>query len=290
MVAPLRRLVRACALLLLFASASPAFAWWDYGHETIADIALANVSPQTRVAVQRLLAEQALLETPACPARTIAQASLWADCVKQRPMRDRFSYMESWHYQNVEVCKPFDLKAACRDGNCVSAQIERQVRLLKDKSLPERERVMAIVLLVHLVGDLHQPLHAVDHKDDGGGNGARTDYGVVTYPRLSLHRVWDGYLPERAISTSPSLVRAYPTAERAALAAGSVADWRRESWDIARTQTYPTAFGADHCSLSKDSRGAISQSSIEALVPVIRDQVTKGGLRLARLLDEALAA
>jgi hypothetical protein len=283
-----RRLALFVAAFIAFAHPMPALAWWDYGHETVADIALANVKPATKLAVQRLLARQKLLETPSCPVRTIAQASLWADCVKQRPLRDRFSYMESWHYQNVELCKPFDLKAACRDGHCVSAQIERQLRLLKDRSVPERERLMALALLVHFVGDLHQPLHAVDHNDDGGGNGSRTDYGIVQYRRLSLHRVWDGYLPERAISSAPALVRPYPAAERATLAAGSVEEWSKEGWELARAQVYPTAFSPDYCQTPKDKRGAISQASIEALVPVVRDQVMKGGLRLARLLDEAL--
>ena len=51
-----------------------------------------------------------LLETPDCPVATIEQASVWADCIK--PLGDRFSYAYSWHYQNVDVCKPFDLKAA----------------------------------------------------------------------------------------------------------------------------------------------------------------------------------
>ena len=75
------------------------------------------------VAASRLLARQALLETPTCPERTIEQASVWADCVK--PLGQRFSYAYNWRYQNVNICKPFTLKGNCPDGNCVSAQIER---------------------------------------------------------------------------------------------------------------------------------------------------------------------
>ena len=108
------------ALALLLAPA-PAAAFWEYGHETVARIAWANVKPSTRTALRRLLVASPLLETPTCPANTMASASVWADCVK--PLGERFSYASSWHYQNVDVCRPFDLKSACRDGNCVSAQI-----------------------------------------------------------------------------------------------------------------------------------------------------------------------
>ena len=118
-------------LIFLFAlllAPSPAKAWWEYGHYTVANIAEASIAPRTRKAVTALLRQGKLLDTPTCPVRTLALAAYWPDCIKQ--LDDRFSYASSWHYQNVDVCKPFDLESACRDGNCVSAQIERQVRLL----------------------------------------------------------------------------------------------------------------------------------------------------------------
>ena len=140
------------AIVAAFLCSSPAAAWWEYGHETVARIALDNVRPQTRADIRRLLAKGALLETPECPVATIEQASFWADCVKT--LGDRFSYAYSWHYQNVDICKPFDLKAACKDGHCVSAQIERNARILADRKAPQRERLMALAFLVHFVGDL----------------------------------------------------------------------------------------------------------------------------------------
>ena len=121
----------AAAALAVSLIASPAMAYWEYGHETIASIAYKNVKPETRRAIDRMLAKQGLLETPTCPAKTIEQASVWADCIK--PLGARFSYAYNWHYQNVNICKPFTLKGNCPDGNCVSAQIERGVKLLQDK-------------------------------------------------------------------------------------------------------------------------------------------------------------
>jgi hypothetical protein len=276
---------RFTALFALVATlfASPAFAYWEYGHETIATIAYRNVKPQTRAAIDRLLAKQALLETPTCPAKTIEQASVWADCVK--PLGQRFSYAYNWHYQNVSICKPFTLKGNCPDGNCVSAQIERDVKLLQDKNVPAREKVMALAFLVHFMGDLHQPLHAGD-KGDLGGNRARTDYGIYAPERLNLHSIMDGWLAERSISTPPALTVAYPADQRATMATGTVETWSEENWAVAK-QAYAAAYGGDPCRADVPPRGKLDDAAVAALVPVMREQIVRGGVRLARLLDEA---
>lgn len=274
------RLVALLAVLL----PSPALAWWEYGHETVASIALQQVAPQTRREVQTLLRQGRLLETPACSVATLELASHWADCIKG--LGPRFDYAFSWHYQNVDVCKPFDLKAACKDGHCVSAQITRNARLLADQTVPPRERLMALAFLAHFVGDLHMPLHAGD-RGDRGGNDVKAAYGIASRERLNLHSVWDGYLAERAISTPPKLVRRFGAEERAKLAAGTVEDWSRESWQASRDYTYATVLG-DPCGPAPTERVTLSNEAIERLVPVVRLQIERGGARLARLLDEAL--
>jgi hypothetical protein len=269
----------AALLAMLAFLPSPALAWWEYGHETVAKIALAEVRPQTRVAIAKLIRRAPELATPTCPIRNIADASVWADCIKG--LKDRFSYAASWHYQNVDVCKPFDLKAACKDGNCVSAQITRNAKLLADKTLPPRERLMALAFLVHFVGDLHQPLHAGE-RNDLGGNRQLGSYGIFAGTKLNIHAIWDGYLAERAISSPPG-----PNAlARAALADGTVEDWSRESWAVAR-DFYARMQGGDSCT-TPVARAKVDDAAIEALIPVVRLQVAKGGARLARLLDEAL--
>ncbi len=274
--------------IALFTLSSPASAYWEYGHETVAAIAQKEANPDTRRQVAELLAKSDQLATPTCPARTIEQASTWADCVKG--LKDRFSYASSWHYQNVNVCKPFDLKESCRDGNCVSAQIERNQRLLADRTLPVRERVMALAFLVHFVGDLHQPLHAGD-KSDLGGNRFGLDYGLIG-GRLNAHSIWDGYLAERAITTPQSgangLLSGLSEGEKEALAQGTVEDWSREGWETARKYAYGSVL-ADPCTAPSAERPVMTEETIQSLIPVSRQMVLKGGLRLARLLDEALS-
>jgi hypothetical protein len=148
-----------------------------------------------------------------------------------------------------------------------------------------RERVMALAFLVQFVGDQHQPLHAGD-RGDLGGNRARSTYGLYSTEKLNLHSIWDGLLAERAISTPPALVRTYSAEERAAVNGGSVEDWSRDSWQVARDVVYGSAYG-DPCGPVPE-RAKLDEAMIEKLVAPARAQLVKGGLRLARLLDEAL--
>lgn len=281
---PIRFLLALAAALL---TASPAAAWWEYGHESVARIAMDSVRPDTRAAISRLLAKGRLLDTPDCSAATVELASYWPDCIKT--LGDRFNYASAWHYQNVDICQPFELKNACKDGHCVSAQVERNARLLADRGVPERERLMALAFLVHFMGDLHQPMHAGD-RADRGGNDVKANYGLIG-GRTNLHSIWDGYLGERAISTPPAgpraMLAATPPAERSALAAGSVEDWSREGWDVARRYAYASLLG-DPCGPKPEARPTLTEEDVRTLIPVVRRQVVAGGLRLARLLDDAL--
>lgn len=274
-------------LAALVTATAPAAAYWEYGHETIARIALDSVRPDTRAKIQALLRQGKLLDTPDCPVKTIEQASVWADCIK--PLGDRFAYAYSWHYQNVDICKPFDLNAACKDGHCVSAQIERQARLLADIKVPTRERLMALAFLVHFVGDLAQPMHAGD-RGDLGGNRVAANYGLVG-GRTNLHSIWDGFLAERAISTPPGgprgLLTNLPADERARLSAGTVTDWSRESWEAARSHAYTSLLG-DPCGEKQAARPTLTEADVQSLIPEVRREILAGGLRLGRLLDDAL--
>ena len=277
------RILPVLIALALLALPRPALAYGVLGHETVARIALANARPATAARARALLARARLLETPACAAATPEAASVWPDCI--RNLSARFSYTNPWHYQNVDICRPFDLQSACRDGNCVSVQIDRQVRLLQDRTVPRREKVAALAFLIHFVGDLHMPLHAGD-RGDRGGNDVKAAYGVYAPEWLNLHGIWDTPLAERAVTTPPALVRAYSAEERASLAAGATEDWSRESWTVSRDTAYRLALG-DPCGPEPTARVQLDEPAIQAAIEPQRLQVTRAGLRLARLLDEA---
>ncbi len=274
----------ACALAAT-ALPAPALAYGAYGHHVIAQIAMANVRPKTAAAIRALVARAGRLDTPACATRSIEDLSVWPDCI--RSLGDRYAYSAPWHYQNVNICVDFDLTPACKDGNCVSAQVGRNARRLANRALPVHDRVEALAFLVHFTGDLHMPLHSGDHADRGG-NDVRAAYGIFAPARLNLHSVWDGPLAERAITTGPSLIHRYRRREAQRLAAGSIETWSRQAWQISRAVTYPSAVGDAPCTTPVPERAKLDDATVARLVPVARLQVQRAGLRLARLLDAAL--
>lgn len=277
--------LKLAALTLLAVQPAQASAWGSYAHRQTARIAEANITPQTRAEVRRLLRSAAMLGTPKCPLNSLQDASVWADCIRND--RLRWGYTAPWHYRTTPICEAYDPRSRCADGNCVTAQIERNHKLLADRSLPDHVRLEALALLVHFAGDIHMPLHSGD-RDDKGGNDRKADYGIK--PGYNLHAIWDGPLAERAISDpADPVARRYAPDERAELGGGSAADWGRESWQIAREFVYPTAFDtADVCGQDLPMNTALSQEDIVAGVPVARRRVVQAGIRIAELLDSAL--
>ncbi len=279
-------ILRLVAVLLALAVPQSAQAWGYYGHETTARIALANVEPQTRARLARLFAYERELGTPNCRLGNLAQASTWPDCLRGEGWR--WGYTFAWHYQTEPVSEPYDARKNCAGGSCVSAQIERNHRLLADERQPGNVRLEALAFMVHFAGDIHMPLHSGDN-DDRGGNDIDATYGIA--PGRNLHSVWDGVLAERAItSAQPPLVRRYSADERAELAGGGPADWGRESWELARGFVYPNALGRPLAEGEKSPEAAtLTQEAIAAAVPVVERRIVQAGLRIAALLDSAFA-
>src|SRR3546814_14617819 len=78
-------------------------------------------------------------------------AAVWPDCVKK--LGDRLKATFVWHYQDVNICAPFALPPECAEGNCVSAQITRDMATLRDRHAARIDRLKALVFLIHFVGD-----------------------------------------------------------------------------------------------------------------------------------------
>ena len=281
-----RRLIGGALALLALAVPLPAGAWGWYGHQTIAEIAMANVKPATRAKIRKLFAAERLVGTPDCKLSNMDDAATWPDCI--RGDRDRWGHSGAWHYKDAPICEQYDPRADCPGGNCVNAQIERNLRILSDERLPDNVRLQALAFVVHFTGDIHQPLHSADDHDRGG-NDKQVDYGII--PGRNLHSIWDTALAERAISSAqPPLVRRYSPAERARLAGGTPDDWGRESWQIARDTVYPEAFDQDACDEGKlPEKGELTQDDIVRAIPVVQRRVEQAGLRLADELDAAFA-
>ena len=145
--------------------------------------------------------------------------------------------------------------------------------------------------VVKLIPDYFNRKERVSEKtgeksSDRGGNDLKMSYGDFAGSRLNIHAVWDGYLAERAITTPPGGASGLLTEVKSGMADGSVEDWSRESWAVARDAAYATALG-DPCG-PKPARATLDNAKIEALIPATRQQIVRGGVRLARMLDEAL--
>jgi len=282
----LRPVTRLCAALAAFALLLPtaAHAWGYYAHGITAEIAQANIRPETRAKLEQLFAAEPLIGTPDCPLGNLVEAATWPDCIRREGWR--WGYTSAWHYQTEPVTEDYDVRKNCTGGNCVSAQIEGNFRILADERLPANVRLQALAFVVHFTGDIHMPLHSGD-LDDRGGNDREAAYGIA--PGLNLHWIWDGPLAERAITSArPSLVRHYTAAERAELAGGTPADWGRESWETARDFVYPNAFDRSPLKGPLPDETALTQEAIEAAIPVSQRRVTQAGLRIADLLDRAM--
>ena len=279
----MRRLFLLLAALLL--PATPALAWGEYGHRTVAAIALDNVTPATRREIGRLLTHRHELRTPECPLATLEDAAVWADCIRRD--KARFDYTAPWHYQNVDICKPFALDVPCANGSCVKGAVDRAYASLANRKLADWERLQALAFLTHFTADLTMPLHAGD-RGDRGGNDVKAAWGIYAPEWLNLHGLWDGILAERALTTPPSVVRRYTPEERAGRTAGTTEDWSRESWELAKAVAYTRAYDGDPCGPKPADRVTLDEADAAVMIPVAREQVIRAGLRLARMLDAAL--
>lgn len=150
-------------------------AWGTQGHQVVANLAQAQLSGPARREVERLLALE--------PGETLASISTWAD-------EHRSPQTAAWHYVNFprDSCS-FEPARDCPDGKCVVHAIDRQLQTLSSQA-PDALKLVALKYLVHLVADVHQPLHA-GYLDDKGGN----TYQLQAFMRGSnLHALWDSGL------------------------------------------------------------------------------------------------
>jgi hypothetical protein len=247
-------------LLMLWLLPGPAFAFSPEGHEVVAHIAARALGPHARAAVTHLLGGDA--ET-----MMVLDAS-WADEVRgDRPGT------AAWHYVNIEPeSRAYDARRDCGNGDCVVAQIGRDELVLASRA-PAAAKAEALKFLIHLVADLHQPLHVADNHDRGGNDRILRLRGQ----RISLHRIWDDTVVA-ALGRDPARVadgiwRSLSPREKRAWARGTTLDWTRESLTAARV----IYAGLNGNRLAPDYAGGQRA--------VIRMQLAKAGLRLAAILN-----
>src|SRR5215472_12264558 len=278
--------VLAAALLL---TAPAAIAWGPQGHRTIGAIADRLLTPAAHTAVLHILEnDRDKFDSPS-RRTTLEAVSEWADEVRGTP-----AARPAWHYDDVPICGTRDKTGYCAGGQCNTEQLKRLIGVLADARAPPRERDEALKWVVHLVGDIHQPLHAADNGDHGGNLVPVALEGVHTRGRENLHRAWDNDLVQLVLRARN---RQQPPRDIDALAAeasnlaqvgqGSPDSWARESNNLARNVAYHYAGFA--CNSRPAAVVVLDAAYLDDAELVVRERLLLAGARLAALLNRALA-
>lgn len=245
---------------LLVAAYATAFPWGQKGHDTVTYIAECHLTPATAQAIDSLLDGKSIV--------------YWSNWLDNASHTEQYAYTKTWHYKNIDADKTFENAPEIKEGNIVRA-IEEQTAVLMSPDTGKEEKALALKIVIHLLGDIHQPMH-LGHASDRGGN----SWTVKYFKRpTNIHSVWDSSLPESAHKWSHTewqreIDRATPEQQAAIIKGGTPASWGRETYEICK-KVYETT--------PVDSN--ISYDYIAEWTPTIEMQFLKGGLRLADLLN-----
>jgi S1/P1 Nuclease len=275
----------------------PAFGWGDDGHRIIAGVAEQQLTPAVRAKVRALLAG----DTTGLTEPTLAAQATWADKWRdsdRNTTRERYEQTREWHYVNIQLTDP-NVDAACHSRPalspdtpasagppraCLIDKIDQFIAELRNPSTPAAERRLALQFLLHLIGDLHQPLHASDDRDRGGND---KKIALPGFNPDNLHQFWDttvvrrlGPRPERV---ARELALGIGPAQRREWSRGTPTDWARESFVVAKTRVY-VGLPAP----GDDGRRTLTPDYVAGATQTAKQQLRKAGVRLAWVLNSAL--
>jgi hypothetical protein len=250
-------------------------AWGYKGHRIVAEIALNHVSATTRQNLVLLLGNDDL-----------AGISNWADEV--RPQRPE-SY--GWHFVDIpkdaaafsdqrDCYRPDEKHPASKEDhqNCVVDRIIFFKQILANRNASQPDRVEALKWVVHFVGDIHQPMHAI--AEARGGNDVHvTEFGSTQCGRYpcNLHHEWDTGLIEHTGRSEQEYVAYLEQwiATKKMRTSGAPEDWANESLRLAKQ-------------VWVNDGGTIDQAYYQTNIGIVNERLALAGLRLAALLDDAL--
>jgi hypothetical protein len=204
---------------------------------------------------------------------TLADAAIWPDH-EGRSIRD----FDPLHYVSIPAdADGYDRARDCPERNCMVEALKWFSAAIADKNAPMMTRRLALYYVAHLVGDMHQPLHA-GRVTDAGGTGIRVSYKGAT---TNLHFFWDTNLVELETGSEDEIA-AQLTAnltqeERLHWQAGDPAQWTNESLMLVRSHAYNTGPSVE-----------LSDDYVEKARPIVRTRLVQAGIRLAWLLNIAL--
>jgi hypothetical protein len=234
--------------------------WGQIGHRTTGEIAQVNLSKKAKKEIAKLL-----------NGKSLAFVSTYGDEIKSDSKYRKYS---PWHYVNLPGgATEYKAEDANPDGDLLMA-IRKSVEILKDKNSPKEEKEFYLKMLVHFMGDLHQPLHTGRGEDKGGNDIQVRWFGDGS----NLHRVWDSEMIDSydmSYTEMASNTLKISEVQRKAIVAGSFEDWMYESKKLSE-RVYASAEVGEN----------LSYRYMYDWFPVVREQLQKGGIRLAQVLNE----
>jgi hypothetical protein len=241
-------------------------AWWGVnGHRVIGEIAQSYLSSKAKKAIREILGDE-----------TLAMSSNWGDFIKSD---STYNYLYSWHYVNTKAGLSFtDLQAKLLQDTTANLynKINFIIGELKNKQLENDKKVMYLRLLIHFVGDAHQPLHVGGRPEDLGGNRVKVMW--FNEP-TNLHAVWDEKLPEFQRLSYTEWTAAINHAKkklREAWQQQPMTEWFFESYQIAQ-QIYAEI-------TQPDQKLGYNYNFVH--LETMNQQLLKGGVRLAGILND----
>lgn len=262
----------------------------------MARIAAAHLTAAARIRIAKILNVPASVDSIA---DALAQGSTWADEIKKD------THTDNWHFVDLAIQDSrADIAKRCKDDDCVVARVRLfTAQLTAQKADGRWSELDALRFLVHFIGDVHQPLHAISDADLGG-NCERIDPPINE--AKSIHGLWDGGIVnalEASDTTLASRIDSYIASlsegERKDFSSGTMEDWTWESHELARKVIYarlgiptePVSFPNGCAEAPTEITGfkaPVDSLYVDDMKPIVRDQLAKAGLRLARVLNESL--
>jgi hypothetical protein len=234
-----------------------AFAWGATGHRVTGWIASKYLSKNARKQLERILHGQSL-----------AIASTWMDEVRSDSLYD---YTSDWHWVTIQEGESYAQSVKNPKGDVIHT-IERLIGELKSKKLSAKQEEEAVKMLIHLIGDVHQPLH-VGGGNDRGGNDVKVTWFKTD---SNLHRIWDSDMIDDTKLSYTEFAESLPQADATRLANiqhSNVLDWAKESMTL-RKQVY------------NYGNGKLGYEYAYRNMPTVRERLLEAGIRIAGVLNE----
>lgn len=260
-------------LFLLSLVSLNALAWGPTGHRVVGEVAEKNLDPKILQKAKDMLGGQGL-----------ARVSTWSDEIRSEP--DKYSYTFNWHYTDW-ADEQVEHDESHSSGQLLTA-IRNQLKVLRDAAAPAESKVFALKFVIHLIGDLHQPLH-VGNGTDLGGNGCKV---LFHNEPTNLHAAWDedliNYTKLSYTEIAQFISQGKKQSDIEAFKKGDLVDWALESKTL-RMQIYPANTKA-YCvpNPAPADLPKLSYDYSYKFVPVIEQRLYQAGIRLAQILEQNL--